>query len=116
MGGSGLGDAIVAWEQGTEANTQIAAAVIDAPPDPFLVLVPDGWQRQKKISIPWDKTLNAIGGVRYSVSVDDEPVIENLRSLHADISPDDAATAATRSRSSPSTTPARKPAAAAAGS
>ena len=90
MGGSGLGDAIVAWEQGTEANTQIAAAVIDAPPGPFLVLVPDGWQRRKKVSIQWDKTLNAIGGVRYSVSVDDEPVIENLRSLHADISPDDA--------------------------
>ena len=34
MGGSGLGDAIVAWRQGSGANAQIAAAVVDAPPDP----------------------------------------------------------------------------------
>jgi hypothetical protein len=83
MGGSGLGDAIIAWEQGSGANAQIAAAVVDAPPDPFLVLLPNGWQRKPKIGIAWDRTLNAIGGVRYSVSVDDEPVIEGLCRLHA---------------------------------
>ncbi|HEU4737433.1 MAG TPA: hypothetical protein VFS48_10465 [Solirubrobacterales bacterium] len=88
MGGSGLGDAIVAWQQGSGANAQIAAAVVDAPPDPFLVLLPSGWKRKRKIPIAWDKTLNAIGGVRYSVSVDDEPVIENLRRLHARLTPD----------------------------
>ncbi len=88
MGGSGLGDAIVAWQQGSGPNAQIAAAVVDAPPDPFLVLLPSGWKRKRKIPIAWDKTLNAIGGVRYSVSVDDEPVIENLRRLHARLSPD----------------------------
>jgi hypothetical protein len=89
MGGSGLGDSIVAWEQGTGANAQIAAAVVDAPPDPFLVLLPEGWQRGRRISIAWDRTSNAIGTVRYSVSVDDEPVIENLRRLHARLSRDD---------------------------
>ena len=89
MGGSGLGDAIVAWTQGSGANTQIAAAVVDAPPDPFLVLLPSGWQRKAGIPIAWDRTLNAIGGVRYSVSVDDEPVIENLRGLRARLSRDD---------------------------
>lgn len=89
MGGSGLGDAIVAWTQGSGANTQIAAAVVDAPPDPFLILLPTGWQRKAKVPIAWDRTLNAIGGVRYSVSVDDEPVVENLRRLHARLSRDD---------------------------
>ncbi|HEX5375299.1 MAG TPA: hypothetical protein VFW48_03995 [Solirubrobacterales bacterium] len=88
MGGSGLGDAIVAWQQGTGPNAQVAATVVDAPPDPFLVLLPSGWKRKRKILIAWDKTLNAIGGVRYSVSVDDEPVIENLRRLHARLTPD----------------------------
>jgi len=88
MGGSGLGDAIVAWQQGSGPNAQVAAAVVDAPPDSFLVLLPNGWQRKRKIPIAWDKTLNAIGGVRYSVSVDDEPVIENLRRLHARLTPD----------------------------
>jgi hypothetical protein len=89
MGGSGLGDAILAWTQGAGANTQIAAAVVDAPPDPFLVLLPSGWQRKSKIRVAWDRTLNAIGGVRYSVSVDDEPVVENLKGLHARLSRDD---------------------------
>ncbi len=89
MGGSGLGDAIVAWTQGSGANAQIAAGVVDAPPDPFLVLLPSGWQRKAKIRVAWDRTLNAIGGVRYSVSVDDEPVVENLKGLRARLSRDD---------------------------
>ncbi len=88
IGGSGLGDAMLAWQQGEGPNSQIAAAVVNAPPDPFLVLLPSGWQRKRRIPIAWDRTLNAIGGVRYSVSVDDEPVIENLRRLHAQLSPD----------------------------
>jgi len=89
LGGSGLGDGIVAWEQGAGENKQVVAAVVDAPPDPFLVLLPNGWQRKGRIKIAWDRTLNAIGGVRYSVSVDDEPVIESLRRLHAHLSRDD---------------------------
>jgi hypothetical protein len=88
LGGSGLGDAILAWAQGSGDNAQIAAAVVDAPPDPFLVLLPSGWQRKARIPVAWDRTLNAIGGVRYSVSVDDEPVIENLRRLRARLSRD----------------------------
>jgi hypothetical protein len=89
IGGSGLGDAIVAWPQGEGANQQIAGAVVDAPPDPFLVLLPNGWQRKRKIPISWDRTLNAIGGVTYSVSVDDEPVIEGIKGHRATLRPDD---------------------------
>jgi hypothetical protein len=89
LGGSGLGDAIVAWQQGSGANAQIAAAVVDAPPDPFLVLLPEGWQRRKRIRIAWDRSLNAVSRVRYSVSVDDEPVVENRKRLNAYLTPDD---------------------------
>lgn len=89
IGGSGLGDAIVAWKQGSGAGAQIAATVVDAPPDPFLVLLPEGWQRKGKIRIAWDRSLNAVGGVRYSVSVDDEPVIEDRKGLGAVLKPDD---------------------------
>jgi hypothetical protein len=89
LGGSGLGDAIVAWKQGSDAGGQIAASVIDAPPDPFLVLLPEGWQRRKQVRIAWDRSLNAIGRVRYSVSVDDEPVVENRRQLSARLGADD---------------------------
>jgi hypothetical protein len=90
MGGSGLGDAILAWTQGAGANAQVAAAVVNAPPDPFLVLLPTGWQRKRKVRIAWDHSLNSIGGVRYSVSVDDEPVVENLKRLQALLKRDDA--------------------------
>ncbi|HEX5989446.1 MAG TPA: hypothetical protein VFY75_04445 [Solirubrobacterales bacterium] len=89
MGGSGLGDTIVAWRQGGDANAQLAVAVVDAPPDPFLVLLPNGWQRKKKVKIAWDHSSNAIGGVRYSVSVDDEPVREGLHTLSAVLKADD---------------------------
>lgn len=83
LGGSGLGDAVLAWQQGSGANAQIAAVVVDAPPDPFLVLLPNGWQRKPKLRIAWDHSPNAIGGVRYAVSVDDEPVQEGLGGLQA---------------------------------
>ena len=83
MGGSGLGDAIVAWTQGMGAATQVAAAVIDAPPDPFFVQTPNGWRRQAKIAIHWAAAINAIGGLTYSVSVDDEPVGKPTRRLFA---------------------------------
>lgn len=89
MGGSGLGDAIVAWRQGSGDGAQIAIAVVDAPPDPFLVLLPGGWQRKPKVRIAWDHSPNAIGDVRYSVSVDDEPVREGLRGLQALLKADD---------------------------
>lgn len=89
LDGSGLGDAIVAWKQGSGAGAQIAATVVDAPPDPFLVLLPEGWRRKKKVRVAWDRSLNAVGDVRYSVSVDDEPVIENRRGLGAVLKPDD---------------------------
>ncbi len=88
LGGSGLGDAILAWKQGSGARAQIAAAVVDAPPDPFLVLLPSGWRKGRRIPISWDHSPSAIGGVRYSVSVDDEPVVEGLSRLHARLSRD----------------------------
>ncbi len=89
MGGSGLGDAIVAWIQGSGANSQVVATVVDAPPDPFLVLLPEGWQRKARVRVAWDRARNANGAVRYSVSVDDEPVVEGRRALNALLGRDD---------------------------
>jgi len=83
LAGSGLGDAIVAWTQGTGAGTQVAAAVVDAPPNPFFVQTPAGWRRQPEIAIHWAAAVNAIGHVTYSVSVDDEPVGKPTKRLFA---------------------------------
>ena len=83
LGGSGLGDAIVAWQQGSGPKAQIAAAMVDAPPNPFLVEAPGGWQRKPKLRIGWSEAENGIGGLRYSVSVDDETIGRKTTHLHA---------------------------------
>ncbi|HYJ22497.1 MAG TPA: hypothetical protein VEW07_10795 [Solirubrobacterales bacterium] len=83
LGGSGLGDAILAWTQGSGAGTQVAAAIVNAPPDPFFVQTPAGWRRQAEVAIHWAAAVNAIGGVDYSVSVDDEPVGKETKRLFA---------------------------------
>jgi hypothetical protein len=83
LGGSGLGDAIVAWTQGAGANTQVAATIVNAPPNPFFVQTPSGWRRQAEIAIHWAAAVNAIGHVDYSVSVDDEPVGKETKRLFA---------------------------------
>lgn len=78
LGGSGLGDAIVAFHQGGSSFGQIAAVVVDAPPSEFFILLPDGWQRKRRVPISWDPSLNSVSKVTYSVSVDDEPVVDGL--------------------------------------
>jgi hypothetical protein len=83
MGGSGLGDAILAWTQGSGANAQVVAAVVDAPPDSFFVQTPEAWKRQGKVAIHWAAAVNAIGRVTYSISVDDEPIGKPTRKLFA---------------------------------
>jgi hypothetical protein len=85
MSGSGLGDAILAWTQGTGANTQVAAAVVDAPPDPFNVEAPEGWKRQAKVTVHWPEATNAVSPVAYSLSVDDEPVGKKTQRLFAQL-------------------------------
>jgi len=83
LGGSGLGDAIAAWQQGSGAGAQIATAVIDAPPEPMLVEAPEGWQRAKKLKVSWEPAENAIGKLSYSVSVDDQQVAKRTSKLRA---------------------------------
>ncbi len=87
LSGSGRGDAIVAWHQGGSSFGQVAAAVIDAPPSPFNVLVPDGWQRKRKVGVAWDPSESSVSGVTYTVAIDDEPVRERIRGRHARLTP-----------------------------
>ena len=75
LAGSGLGDALVAWLQGG----QVAAAVVDAPPDPFAVQAPVDFIRRGPVRLSWDVPAHAIGGVRYALTIDDDTVAEGLR-------------------------------------
>lgn len=81
--GSGLGDAALAWVQGEGDGTQIATAVVDAPPAQFAASAPIGWTRDAAVRIGWDVAPHAVGGVRYDVTVDDDQVQENLATTRA---------------------------------
>jgi hypothetical protein len=76
LAGSGLGDGIVGWAQGPDSGRQIAAAVVDAPPDPFAVQTPAGWVRTPP-ALEWDMPAHAIGGVTFAVTIDDDTVADN---------------------------------------
>jgi hypothetical protein len=77
--GSGLGDAIVGFTQGTDSGRQVAAAVVDAPPDEFAVQTPIDWVNAKRVTLQWDPPEYAIGGVSYTVVVDDDTIVEGLK-------------------------------------
>jgi PKD domain len=87
LGGSGLGDAIVAFHQGGTAFGQVAAVVVDAPPSEFFIQVPEGWVRKRRVRVGWDPSPSAISPARYTVTVDDEPVVEGLRRLRTTLGP-----------------------------
>lgn len=81
--GSGLGDAVVGWQQGTGSFTQIVGAVVDAPPDVFNVQVPLTWVRTDRVPVSWDATAHAIGGVTYTLTADDDEVAGPLTGVRA---------------------------------
>jgi hypothetical protein len=90
LAGSGLGDGLVGWAQGATSNRQIAAAVVDAPPDPFGAQAPQGWVRTVP-ELVWDMPAHAIGGVTFSVTLDDDTVAENVRGTRVKIKAADVA-------------------------
>lgn len=80
VAGSGLGDALVAWTQGTGAGRQIAAAWVDAPPDTFNAQTPLDWVRGRTVPLQWDPAPHSIGGVSYTVVVDGDTIADGLAS------------------------------------
>ena len=87
LGGSGLGDAIVGFHQGGASFGQVAAVVVDAPPSEFFIQVPEGWIRRRSARLTWDPSPSAVSPARYTITVDDEPVKEGLRTLRTALGP-----------------------------
>lgn len=87
--GSGLGDAALAFLQGSGPDAQVAASFVNAPPQQFAVQAPVGFTRARRIPISWDPAEHAIGRVTYDVAVDDEQVASNLTATRATLTADD---------------------------
>jgi PKD domain len=78
LGGSHHGDALIGFLQGDGANTQIAAAVVRAPPGEFVLDTPATWVKAARIPLQWETPLAGAGKLTYSVLVDDREVAENI--------------------------------------
>ncbi len=81
IGPSGEGDALVAFQQGLSATSQVAVAYVQVPPHQFLTLTPIGWVTPGNAVISWDAAANVIGSVRYSVLVDGQVKASGLTGL-----------------------------------
>ncbi len=85
IAGSGVGDGLVAFTQGTGAGRQLVAGVVDAAPQTFAVQAPIDWVGDKVVKLAWDPAVHGVGGVRYSVVVDDDVVAEGLQTTAFDL-------------------------------
>lgn len=81
LSGSGVGDALVGFLQGRSAFTQIVGAAIDAAPEPFTVQTPADFTRSRRLTLRWEPAAHAIGTVRYTITIDDDSVAEDLKAL-----------------------------------
>jgi hypothetical protein len=70
LGGSGQGDALVAFRQGVAAGTQIAATVVQAPPPQVAVQAPSNYVKPTKAVFTWEPPPRALGTITYSPVVD----------------------------------------------
>jgi hypothetical protein len=70
LGGSGQGDALIAFSQGPADQQQVMAAVAKAPPSQFQVITPVGWVKGSSARITWEAPSEAFGATTYSLVVD----------------------------------------------
>jgi hypothetical protein len=86
IGHSGLGDGLVAFEQGPVGDAAILAAAVSAPPAPFMLNVPRGWVRPTGVRAHWQPSASANTPLRYTVILDGQrlPTPPGVSSLALD--------------------------------
>jgi PKD domain len=70
VGRSGLGDGLVAFQQGPLGDAAIVAAQVTAPPADFVVVVPKGFVKPSQARIAWEPAASANGPLTYTVVLD----------------------------------------------
>lgn len=83
LGGSGEGDALLAWTQGPIGQAEVVGDFVQAPPAAFLVDTPVSWVRSSEAAISWETSIDAVAGVTYTVYVDGHPRLRGLSGLSA---------------------------------
>jgi hypothetical protein len=70
LGGSGNGDALIAYVQGPAEEQQVMGAIAKAPPGQFEATTPVGWVRGTGAEVTWGPPAEAYGATTYEVLVD----------------------------------------------
>jgi hypothetical protein len=70
VGRSGLGDGLVAFQQGPLGNAAIVATEVTAAPLQFVVNAPKGWIKPSAAKIAWEPAGSADGPLSYDVVLD----------------------------------------------
>jgi hypothetical protein len=70
LGGSGNGDALIAFVQGPAEQQQVMGAFAKAPPGQFEATTPVGWVRAGRATVSWEAPTEASGSTSYELLVD----------------------------------------------
>jgi len=70
VGRSGLGDGLVAFQQGPIGNAAIVASRVSAPPSSFVLSVSKEWIKPSQATVEWQPAPSANPPVSYSVVLD----------------------------------------------
>jgi hypothetical protein len=81
LAGSGRGDALIGWTVGQPGYSEIVADFVQAPPAPFIVLVPLNWVRAGAAEVSWEPAPDAVAGETYTVYVDGKAQAVGLTGL-----------------------------------
>jgi hypothetical protein len=87
LGGSGEGDALIAFAQGPPDQQQVMAAVAKAPPGQFQAIAPVGWVKGSSATISWEPPSEAFGTTTYALVVDGQIRQHGLTGLSTLIDP-----------------------------
>jgi len=85
VGRSGLGDGLVAFQQGATGDAAIVATEVSAPPAELLVNAPKGWIKPSQALISWEPAASANGPVTYSLVLDGRKILSTGSALQAQI-------------------------------
>lgn len=74
VGRSGLGDGLLAFQQGSLGNAAIVAAQTTAPPAELILSTPTGWVKPSRAETSWEPAFSANGPLSYRIVLDGHPL------------------------------------------
>jgi hypothetical protein len=86
VGRSGLGDGLLAFQQGALGDAAIVATEVSAPPAELVLNAPKGWIKASQALIGWTAAVSANGPITYTLVLDGRKIL-STQELQARIEP-----------------------------